>query len=783
MPLSMRLSTREDEIKPELVGYELVNQPNAPKWVPVHVLADNWNLAKVYNHKIIRIEFLNQRESVYDLTVEGTHNFALAAGVFVHNSIDGDSAAAMRYTEARLSKMAEEILADIDKDTVDFLPNYDNSTEEPTVLPSRVPNLLVNGTAGIAVGMATNIPPHNLQEVAKAIVAQIDNPAISLKELMDLIPGPDFPTGGLICGRKGILEAYASGKGKMIVRAKANVEEAKERKKIIVTELPYQVNKALLIEAIADLVKERRIEGIADLRDESDRKGMRVVIELKKGADEQVVLNQLYAQTQLQTTFGVTLLAIVGGEPKILTLQDLITHFVNHRRIIVTRRTQFDLTKAEERMHLVEGLTLALQQIDSVIALIKAAKDPDLARLQLQQRFGLSEKQAAAILEMRLQRLTSLEQDKLRTERKDLATTIASLKDLLSSDQKILQVIREELLALIGAFRDARRTQILDAEEEVEAEDLIQEEDVVVTLTYEGYVKKLPLETYRQQRRGGKGVLGTATREEDMVEHIFTTSNHHHILCFSTRGKVYWLKAYQIPTGSRQSKGKAIANLLHLEDGEKVRTMLPIPVFDDHQYLLMATKKGLLKKTLLSAYSNPRKGGILALKLKPDDELITVRLTPGILDMILATRNGYAIRFNEQDIKPVGRNASGVRGIRLRKEDGVVGMEVALDSASLFTITEHGYGKRTSSTEYHGIRRGGKGVINIQTLERNGKVVGIKTVKEGDELILMTAQGIVLRVAATDISCIGRNTQGVRIMKLNDQDTVTAVARVVQSGE
>ncbi len=738
-------------------------------------------ITPLLNHKVKEIIFLGKNEDVYDITIEGTHNFALVAGIFVHNSVDGDAAASMRYTEARLSKISEELLIDIEKDTVDWIPNYDNSTKEPVVLPAKLPNLLINGSSGIAVGMATNIPPHNINEVVDAIVAAIDNPNIDMQELIEKIPAPDFPTGAFIVGKSGIHSAYMTGRGKILLRAKTHVEEKKDRKSIIVTEIPYQVNKSMLIEAMADLVKDKKIEGISDIRDESDRKGMRIVIELKKGTDDVILLNQLFKNTQLQTTFGVIMLALVDGQPKILNLKEIISCYIKHRKEVVTRRTQFELRKAENKAHILEGLKIALSKIDDVIKTIKASKDPVVAKAELIKRFSLSEIQSQAILDMRLHRLTSLEQDKIKKDYEETLELIKKLRDILASEQKILGIIKDELFDISNNFSDARKTQILDIEEEIELEELIQKEDVVVTVTHSGYIKQLPVGTYKQQRRGGKGIIGTDLKEEDVVEQIFTTHNHNYILFFSNKGQVYWLKAYQIPQASRYSKGKAIVNLLNLKEEEKITALVPIPTFEGEHYLLMATKKGILKKTLLSEYSRPRKGGIIGITLKPGDELVKVRLTPGILNMVIATKNGLAVKFSEKDVNPVGRQAMGVKGIRLSKGDEVIGMEVGLESGTLLTVTENGFGKRTPISDYRLIRRGGKGVINIKTSDRNGRVIAIRTVTDSDEIILMSQKGVVIRVLASDISSIGRNTQGVRIMKLDDGDRVKTVDRVIIS--
>ena len=719
--------------------------------------------------------------AVYDALVRLAQDFSLryplVDGQGNFGSIDGFSAASMRYTEARLSKIAEELLVDIDKDTVNFIPNFDNSLKEPVVLPSRIPNLLVNGSSGIAVGMATNIPPHNIREISNALISLIDNKETTTDELMNYIKGPDFPTGGFILGRAGIKQAYKSGKGKLIVRAKSKIE----KNKIIITEIPYMVNKTSLIEDIVSLVKDKRIEGISDIRDESDRRGMSIVIETKN-INPEIVLNNLCKYTQLQTTFGVIMLALHDNQPRVMPIKQMLAYYLDHRKDVVTRRTKFDLDKAEKRAHILEGLKAALKDIDNVIALIKKSKDVLTAKASLMNNYQLTEIQSNAILEMRLQRLTSLERNKIDEEYSSLLKLIKELKDILASEQKILWIIKNELTEIRDKYQDERRTQILDVEYEIETEDLVKEEDIVITSTHSGYIKQIPLETYKQQRRGGKGIIATIPKEEDIVEHLFVTNTHSYLLFFTNKGKVHWLKAFQIPQASRYSKGKAIVNLLNLEEDEMVNTILPIYSFEDHHYLLFATKKGIIKKTSLLEFSNPRRGGIKAVSLK-EDELVQVRLTPGNLDFILATKNGLALRFNETDVRSVGRNASGVRGIRLRKNDCVIGMEVALTSATLLTVTENGYGKRTDVNEYRTIRRGGKGVISIQTKyiypdSKNGAVIGIKTIKDNDEVMLISQKGVIIRIAAKDIGIKGRNTQGVRLMKLAD-DKVKTLARVI----
>jgi len=718
--------------------------------------------------------------AVYDSLVRMAQNFSLRYplinGQGNWGSIDGHPAAAMRYTECKLKKIAEEILLDIDKDTVDFVENYDNSTTEPTVLPSRIPNLLVNGSSGIAVGMATNIPPHNIHEIVDALVYLIDKPQAEINELMQFVKGPDFPTGGLICGRSGIIDAYKTGRGRVVVKAKTKIEEGR----IIVEEIPYMVNKSILLENIANLVKDKKIDGIKDLRDESDRRGLRIVIELKREANAEYILNNLMKQTQLMGTFGVIQLALVNGEPKVLNLKELLYNYLLHRKIVIERRSRFDLVKAEDRAHILVGLKKALENIDPIVRAIKSSENADAALRKLIDVFNLSEKQSKAILEMRLQKLTSLETNKLKEEYSGLLELIKKLKDILSSERNIMLVVKNELIEIKNDYSDERRSEIVEEEEEIEHEDLIKEEDVVIMVTNEGYIKQTPLSLYKQQKRGGKGIKGAATKEEDVIDDLFVTSNLNNLLCFTNKGRVHWLKAYEIPVSSRYSKGKAIVNLLNLGEGEKVNAVLPIKKFDNAHYLLFVTKNGVLKKSALNDYANPRKKGIIALKLKNNDEVVRVRLTPGNLEFILCTKKGQAVRFSESDVRSMGRGASGVRGIRVAKGDEVIGMEVAFDKASLLTITEKGYGKRTNMSEYRKIRRGGKGVTNIKISEKNGDVVGVKTVLDHDELMFISEKGVVIRVAAKDISCIGRNTQGVRVMRLKN-DKLKGVARVVKN--
>ncbi len=722
--------------------------------------------------------------SIYDSLVRMAQGFSLryplVDGQGNWGSVDGDKAAAFRYTEARLKAIAEELLADIEKETVDFVPNFDSSTKEPVVLPSKFPNLLVNGSSGIAVGMATNIPPHNLSEAVDAVMLQVDNPDVSLSQLMGVMPGPDFPTGAVIRGRAGIVSAYTTGRGLLRVRAKASVEKKKDREAIIVHEIPYQLNKSLLIEEIAELVKNRVIADISDLRDESDRKGMRIVIELKKGSNPEVVLNQLFSHSRLESTVPVALVTLVDGSPVTVNLKQLIQGFILHRKAVVVKRCTFELNRALDRLHIVEGLIRALNSIDDVVRAIKESKDAAAAKSSLMQNFQLSEKQSLAVLDMKLQKLSSLEQQALRDEKGILDSAIARLREILASPQRILEIIKSELREIKGKYGDARRTEIADVQEdEFVAEDLIKPEEVVITVTHSGYAKRTLLAEYRQQHRGGKGIIAASTRENDFIEQLFVANTHSYILFFTNRGIVHWLKVYELPESGRNAVGKALVNLLNLGEGEKITAFVPVMEFSGSRYLLMATKNGTIKKTRLSAYSNPRKGGIIAITLEDGDELISVRMTDGSQQVILATRNGSAVRFNESDIRITGRSAKGVRGIRLR-EDAVVGMVVAEESRGLLTVCEKGYGKRTPVSDYRLINRGGYGVINIQTTERNGKVVGIASVSDDDELMFISRNGIIIRVPASDISVIGRNTQGARIMRMEENDSVVAVAKVAK---
>ena len=715
--------------------------------------------------------------AVYDSLVRMAQDFSLRypliKGQGNFGSVDGDSPAAMRYTEAKLSKIAEELLKDIEKDTVEFVPNFDDSLKEPLTLPAKFPNLLVNGSSGIAVGMATNMAPHNITEILDAITEQINNPEIEFEELLNFVKGPDFPTGAQILGTNGIRKAYQTGIGSVKVRAVCGIED----KKIIVSEIPYQVNKTNLIESIANLVKNKKVEGIADIRDESDRNGMRIVLILKKDSNPELILNQLYRHTQLETTFGIRNLALVNNQPKILTLKQLISNFILHRKDVITKRTIFDLNKAEKRAHILLGLKKALENIDAVVKAIKASKTVDIAKKELTSQFELSIEQAVAILEMKLQKLTSLETNKIKKEYEELIKLIEELKAILEDEAKVFKIIKKEISELKAKYGDERKTKIIDVEEEIEDEDLIKKENVIVTVTHTGYVKRLPIDTYRQQNRGGKGIKATGTREEDFVENIFTTNTHSYLLFFSNLGKVYWSKAYSIPSGSRYAKGTNLINLLRLEKDERIKTIIPVEEFKESYFLNMITKKGLIKKTSLEHYSNPRKGGIIAINLKPTDSLIEVILTKDGEELIIASKNGLAVRFSEKQVRPVGRNAMGVKAIKLGKGDEVIGVDIAKES--LLTITENGYGKRTDINDYRLINRGGKGVINIKTSSRNGKVVGISSVTGDEDLIFVTKNGILIRTSTKNISKIGRNTQGVRIMKLKDGDKVISIAKII----
>jgi DNA gyrase subunit A len=723
--------------------------------------------------------------SVVRLAQRFAMRYPLVDGQGNYGSVDGDPPAAMRYTEARMTEICQEMLRDLEKETVDFIPNYDGTREEPVVLPSTIPNLLMNGSAGIAVGMATNIPPHNLCELVDGLVAMLADPWISIEELMQLIPGPDFPTAGLIYGTEGIRDAYQSGRGLITMRARALIEHSKRtsREQIIITELPYQVNKAKLVEKIAELVRDRKIEGISDLRDESDREGMRVVIELSRGAQGEVVLNQLYKQTPMQSTFGVIMLALVGNQPRIMPLKELMSQFLEHRKEVVTRRTRFDLRKARERAHILEGLRVALEQLDRVIELIRAAESPAVAREQLIATLSLTEEQAQAILDMRLQRLTALERDRILQELAELEQRIIELEGILADEVKVRAIIKEELLGIKDKYGDERRTEIVEEAVELNIEDLIPQEDVVVTVSRGGYIKRTPARVYRSQHRGGKGIKAMETKEEDFVEHFYIANTHHYILWFTNIGKVHWLKVYEIPEGTRASRGKALVNLLQLDDGENISAMVPVEEFASARYVIMTTKRGLVKKTPLAAFGNPRAGGIRAISLDDGDELIAVRLTDGSQHIFLGTADGQAIQFREADVRPMGRTARGVIGIDLEAGDAVVAMEVVNPGATMLTVCEHGHGKRTPLDEYRVQGRGGKGLINIKVTERNGRVVGIKQVTEADELMIMTTAGNLIRLPVRELAVISRNTQGVRLISLGDDDAVASVATIEEERE
>jgi len=724
--------------------------------------------------------------AVYDTIVRMAQDFSLryplVDGQGNFGSVDGDPAAAMRYTEVRMTRIASELIADIDKETVDFVPNYDETLREPLVLPSRLPNLLVNGSTGIAVGMTTNIPPHNLNEVIDGTIALIERPEITVRELMQYIPGPDFPTAGTIHGKGAIREAYETGKGVLQIRARAATEIDKKsgRASIIVSEIPFQVNKARLIERIAELVNEKRIDGISDLRDESDRDGMRIVVELKRDAVPEIVLNQLYKLTPMQDSFGIIMLAIVDGRPRQLDLKQMLHYFVLHRVEVVTRRTVFELRKAEERLHILEGLRIALENLDAVIQLIRAAKDPAAAKTGLRDQFGLSDVQAQAILDMRLQRLTNLEREKILEEHRETLAIIARLRAILADESEVYAIIVEELREVKKTFGDARRTEIHDATTEISIEDMIVEEDMVVTISHEGYIKRNPVSLYRAQRRGGKGKIGATTREEDFVEHLFVASTHSYIMFFTTVGKVYWIKVHEVPQAGRAARGKAIVNLLTLQAGEKVSAFLPVREFQENRFVFFATKKGVVKKTDLMAYAHPRPSGIIAIGLDEGDEVIGVRLTDGGQEILLSTRTGQSIRFKEEDVRRMGRGAGGVKGITLEAEDEVVSLEILSEGASVLTASENGYGKRTEVAEYRIQSRGGKGIITMKTTDRTGPVVGVQQVTDEDNLMLVTSNGKIIRLRVADIRVIGRNTQGVRLIDPESGERVVSLARLAE---
>ena len=727
--------------------------------------------------------------SVYDAMVRMAQDFSLRYmlidGHGNFGSIDGDGAAAMRYTEARMSKIAEYMLTDIEKNTVDFMPNYDDRLQEPTVLPSKIPTLLINGSSGIAVGMATNIPPHNLTEIINGIIKIIDEDNVTDEDLMKIIKGPDFPTEGIILGREGIKQAYTTGKGKITVRGEAEIEEGNNnRQRIIVSSLPYQVNKAKLIENIANLVREKRIEGISDLRDESDREHrVRIVIELKRDANPQVVLNQLYKNTQMQDTFGIIMLALVNGEPKILTLRQCLDYYIEHREDVVIRRTKFELDKAEARAHILEGLRIAIDNIDEVINIIRSSYDD--AKERLMQRFGLTDIQAQAILDMRLKTLSGLQREKIEEEYNELLKLIAHLKEVLGSERLVLEIIKEELLEIKEKFGDERKTKIVAAEGEINVEDLIKEEQTVIALTHFGYIKRMPVDTYKSQKRGGKGITGISTREEDFVKEIFTASTHDTVLFFSNKGKLYKLKGYEIPEAGRTAKGTAIVNLLSLDAGEKVSAIITIPNFAEGKYLLFGTRKGFIKKTPIMEYNSARKTGLQAITLREDDEVIDVRLTDGEDNVVLVTKGGMSITFDEKNVRPMGRKSQGVIGIRLNDDDEVIGMEsiVSGSKATLLAITENGFGKRTELEEYRVQTRGGKGVITYKITPKTGNIVGIRIVNEADDVMLITDTGTIIRLNVGGISILGRSTQGVTLMRTNEGKVVSIEKISEKTGE
>ncbi|MBK8944488.1 MAG: DNA gyrase subunit A [Ignavibacteriae bacterium] len=718
--------------------------------------------------------------SMVRMVQEFSLRYPLVDGQGNFGSIDGDSPAAMRYTEARLARISEEILKDLDKNTVEFTSNFDESLQEPTVMPSYLPNLLINGASGIAVGMATNIPPHNLTEVVDGLIAMIEKPAITNEELIKYVTAPDFPTGGIIFGYEGVREAYTTGRGKIIIRAKANVETHKnERESIIITELPYQVNKANLIEKIAELVRDDKISDISNIRDESDRDGMRVVIETKRGSQPDVIINQLFKHTQMQVTFGVIMLALVNGAPKVLTLRETMEHFLAHRMNVLIRRTQYELDAAERRAHILEGYIIALDNIDEVIETIKKSKDVETAKNNLIKKFKLSEIQAKAILDMRLQRLTGLERKKIEDEYKETIKLIEKLQGILESERKRNLIIKEELLAIKERYGDKRRTEIIRDFKEFSLEDIIAEEDVVVTISHSGFIKRFPVSGYRKQGRGGRGVTGAGTKDEDFIEHMFIASTHHYIMFFTDQGKCYWKKVHEIPEGGRASRGRSLQNLVEKENTEKITAFVTVKDFSEDKFVVMVTKQGTIKKTVLSAYSNVRKGGINAINILKGDELIEVKLTEGNNDLVIGTKKGLAIRFNEADVRDMGRTATGVRGIRLGAGDQVIGVIVVRTNTSLLVVTDKGFGKRSSIDDYRITKRGGKGIITVRTGEKTGNLISIKEVNDNDELVIITNGGMVIRQAVKNLRVMGRATQGVKLINLKDGDSIADVARVV----
>ena len=725
--------------------------------------------------------------SVYDALVRMAQDFSmrymLVDGHGNFGSVDGDSAAAMRYTEAKMNKIAVEMLRDINKNTVDFMPNFDGEEQEPVVLPSRFPNLLVNGSSGIAVGMATNIPPHNLGEIIDGTVMLIDNPESTVLDLMTKIKGPDFPTGATIMGKAGIRAAYETGRGKIVVRADAEIEEENGRHKIVVTEIPYQVNKAKLIENIADLVKDKRVTGISDLRDESDRDGMRIVIELKRDANPNVVLNLLYKHTKLQDSFGVIMLALVNGEPRVLNLKEILTNYIEYQKEVITRRTVFELNKAQARAHILEGLKIALDNIDEVINIIRSSETGEIAKNTLMERFSLSEKQATAILEMRLRRLTGLEREKIEEEYNELMKQIEYLKSILESEEKLLGVIKDELLEIKAKYSDDRRTKIEKVVNEIDIEDLIQEEDVVITLTKNGYIKRISADTYSAQRRGGKGIQAMTTKEDDFVEHVMVTSTHSDVLFFTNKGRVYKLRAYEIPDAGRQAKGTNLINIIAIEPDEKIQTVLTVSDGKKEGFLFMGTKNGIVKKTHISEFKNLRKNGLIAISLKEGDELLKVKNTYGDANIIMVTQNGYAVKFNEQDVRPMGRTASGVKAINLKGDDIAVCMDIAVDDEELLVISENGFGKRTPISEYKLQNRGGVGLITYKISPKTGKLTGATVCKADDELMLINSSGVAIRINVSDISVTSRSAMGVTLMRTTEDEKVVAIAKILSSDD
>jgi DNA gyrase subunit A len=758
-----------------------------------HTMNNVWNRAYIKCARVVG-EVLGKfhphgDSAAYDALVRLAQDFSmrypLIDGQGNFGSVDGDPPAAYRYTECRMAKIGQELLADIDKETVDFQPNYDDKELEPTVLPTRVPNLLVNGASGIAVGMATNIPPHSLREIIDATIAVIGNPAMTVDELMEIVPGPDFPTGGFICGRGGIRSAYETGRGALLMRARMTVEEHPKtgRKSLVATEIPYQVNKSKLIEKIAELVRDKKIEGIADIRDESDREGMRVVVDLKKDAIPEVVQNNLWKMTPLQESFGINMLAIVDGRPQTLSLRQALQHFITHRREVVTRRTAYELGQAKDRMHILEGLKIAVDNIDAVIDLIRSSKDTETARTGLMASFDLSQRQSQAILDMRLAKLTGLEIEALENEIREVAALIAHLEEILGSDTVLMAVVIAELKAIREEYGDDRRTEFSDFGGDIDVEDMIAPEEMVVTVTHGGYVKRNPKTLYKAQKRGGRGITGAATHEEDFVSQLFVASTHDTLLMFTNKGRVYAKKIWEIPQAGRVAKGKAFINLIPLQDNERVVALQPVREFSEGAFVVMATQRGLIKKTSLQAFGNIRASGIIALSIQEDDDLVGVRITEGAGDLLLGTRNGWAIRFREENVRPMGRTARGVRGVRLRDSDLVVGMAVVSRdaTATLLTVCERGYGKRTATSDYPTKNRGGKGVITIKATERNGKVVGMRIVTDEDDFMLITSGGKLIRMPVNGIPTIGRNTQGVRLIRLDEAETVVAMERLAES--